>query len=263
MSLYNIIKIKEHIYCINDKGLCSVYVIVGTNKALVIDTGIKNDEAILPQIKKITNKPLIVALTHGHYDHTGHINEFDSFYMDVDDITSIESRQPHNIPYIKNLIPLKNNSFDLGKITINAYKMSGHTKGSVIFVDSSDKILFTGDQFGSGCGVWMQVLEATNLSTYIDEINKFKVYLAKNYKNILFNEWQFLGGHLGQEKTSRLGVYNPLNSELVDNLIELSKGLINNTISLQQTGAKSFNNETSYYASYKNAEMIIRKSLIN
>ena len=37
---------------------------------------------------------------------------------------------------------------------------------------------------------------------------------------------------------------------------------IGGEVSLLDSNAKSFNNEKSYYASYKNAEMIIRKSLI-
>ena len=105
----------------------------------------------------------------------------------------------------------------------------------------------------------MQVDAAVNLSTYINSIDMFLNYLSK-YGYDLEN-WNLYGGHLGQEQTGRLG-YNPLNIQMVKNLKELSAKLINNQITLYESKAKSFANEQSYYASYKTAEMIIRKSLI-
>ena len=60
------------------------YVLEGTEKALVIDTGhvIKNFKDL---IKKVTQKPFILALSHGHHDHVGSIDEFDTIYMDKAD----------------------------------------------------------------------------------------------------------------------------------------------------------------------------------
>ena len=104
----------------------------------------------------------------------------------------------------------------------------------------------------------MQVNEAYPLSIYVEEIDRFLNYLS-NVASL--SMWTLYGGHYGQEETGRLG-YNPLNIEMVKNLKELSIKLIGGEVSLLDSNAKSFNNEKSYYASYKNAEMIIRKSLI-
>ena len=104
----------------------------------------------------------------------------------------------------------------------------------------------------------MQVNEAYPLSIYVEEIDRFLNYLS-NFASL--SMWTLYGGHYGQEETGRLG-YNPLNTEMVKNLKELSIKLIGGEVSLLDSNAKSFNNEKSYYASYKNAEMIIRKSLI-
>ena len=106
----------------------------------------------------------------------------------------------------------------------------------------------------------MQVSGACVLSTYIKEIDRFIDYL--NSFDFDINQWAFYGGHYGQELTSRISSYNPLNIELIKNLKELSIKLLNNEVKLVESKAKQFENEQSYYCFYKTAEMVIRKSLI-
>ncbi len=260
MKKYDIISFNDHVYGINSEDLCSIYVVIGTNKAMVIDTGMPSDNKILPLIRKLTDKELIVCLTHGHYDHIGHIQEFDKVYMGMEDLPNFDIN-PENQKYVKQLISLHDEMiFDLGNLKIKAIKTPGHTPGSYTFIDLFDKYLFTGDQFGSGCGVWMQVFDALPLSKYIESIDNFINYLKNNY-DLDIHDWTYLGGHYGQEKTSRLG-FNPLNTEMVLNLKELSKRLLLDQIELIPSDAMKFHNEQSYYASYQNAEMIIRKSNI-
>lgn len=260
MSFYQTVKITNDVFYINDPNLCTVYILIGEHKALIIDTGMKSEHSLLEEIKKITDKELIVVLTHGHYDHTGHIKEFKMVYMDSDDVECLHN-QPDNLTLISQIKPLKNEMiFDLGNFQVKAIKTSGHTKGSFTFIDQKHHFLFTGDQFGSGCGVWMQVKEAIYLSAYIQSIDNFINYLTKNY-NYPFEQWTYYGGHLGQEKTGPLG-YNPLNSELVKNLKVLSQLILNQKIKLIASSAKSFTGEPSFYANYKNAEMVLRPSII-
>lgn len=250
---YTTKKIDKDTYYINDDDMCTTYVIVGENKALVIDCGYLNELSLIDEVRKITNKELIVALTHTHYDHVGHLNEFDSFYVAKDELAELKDENLKK----KAIILDDNHIFNLGNKNVIAKIYQGHTKASTIFFDIDNKNVFTGDQFGSGCGVWMQVKQASCLSTYIKEIDRFLNYLDSfNFK---FN---FYGGHLWQEYTSRIGKYNPLNKELVINLKILSQKLLNNEIELQDSNATMFNNEKSYYAVYETAEMIIRKSLI-
>lgn len=259
MKKYDIITFNDHVYCINSEDLCSIYVIIGTNKAMVIDTGMPSNDKIMPLIRKLTDKELIVCLTHGHYDHIGHLNEFDKVYMGMEDLPNFNN--PKNKQYVNKLISLHDEIiFDLGNLKIKAIKTPGHTPGSYTFIDYDDKYLFTGDEFGSGCGVWMQVFDALPLSKYIESIDNFINYLKSNY-DIDINDWTYLGGHYGQEKTSRFG-YNPLNAEMVLNLKELSRLLLLDKVELIPSDAMKFNNEQSYYVSYKNAEMVIRKSNI-
>ena len=252
---YYIKQITNNVYLINDDIMCSTYVVIGENKALVIDAGIAtNEENLLSKVKEITNLPLCVVITHAHFDHIGHLNEFENFYIAKKELDNIKEENIKNKAIVLNDRDL----FDLGGIVIESYITKGHTSASTIFIDKVNKVVFTGDQFGSGCGVWMQVNEATTLSTYSNEIEKFIRYLNTIYES---DKWLFLGGHYGQEHTGRLG-YNPLNLTMISNLRILCDKLIANEVLLQDSNAKMFNNEKSYYTNYNNAEMIIRKSLI-
>ena len=252
---YYIKKFSDTLFLINDDTMCSTYVLIGNKEALVIDVGIaSNKEKLLPLIRQITSLPFKVVITHAHKDHIGHLIEFDKFYIAKEEFKIIDDENIKN----KAIILKDKDIFDLGNIKIEAYIAQGHTKASTIFIDKENKIAFTGDQFGSGCGVWMQVNEASTLSTYSKEIDRFIEYLASIFS---LDKWTIYGGHYGQEETGRLG-YNPLNIVMIKNLSKLCIKLINNEVSLQESNAKQFNNEKSYYACYKNAEMIIRKSLI-
>ena len=62
-----------------------ITLIIGKNKALVLDTGY-GISSLKEEIKKITSLPLIVIDSHGHMDHTGGNYEFDEFYIHSADL---------------------------------------------------------------------------------------------------------------------------------------------------------------------------------
>lgn len=81
MEGFQVTEIGEKIYCILDAGNSSFYVVEGEEKAAVIDTGITAGAKILPVIRELTDKPLLLVITHAHPDHMYHIDEFDEVYM--------------------------------------------------------------------------------------------------------------------------------------------------------------------------------------
>ena len=119
----------------------SFYVLEGSEKALIIDSGhiIKNFKSL---IAKITQKPYILAVTHGHPDHVGSINEFDMIYMNKKD--------EYLIPNYKGTITNINQGyiFDLGNRKVEVIDMPGHTEGSIGFLDQNGKFLLVGDSIG-------------------------------------------------------------------------------------------------------------------
>ena len=62
MDGYEIEKIDEGLWAIDDKMGCSMYLVEGKNKALLVDTGVQEGK-ILPMLKSLTDKPISLALT--------------------------------------------------------------------------------------------------------------------------------------------------------------------------------------------------------
>lgn len=58
----------------------TMYILEGSERALLIDTGTKVKD-LHKVVKKITRKPLDVVATHCHYDHVGNVKYFDNVYM--------------------------------------------------------------------------------------------------------------------------------------------------------------------------------------
>ena len=61
-------KLGERIYLMDDAGDATGYLVVGEEKALVIDTMI-GWEDVNEVVKGITTLPIMVVNTHGHCDH--------------------------------------------------------------------------------------------------------------------------------------------------------------------------------------------------
>ncbi|WP_160643184.1 MULTISPECIES: MBL fold metallo-hydrolase [unclassified Neglectibacter] len=64
------------VYSINCMGMQAPLLIVGTERALLLDTGIGNCN-IRTIGEELTDLPITVALTHEHGDHIGGICQFD------------------------------------------------------------------------------------------------------------------------------------------------------------------------------------------
>ena len=46
----------------------------GDEKAAVIDTGITTGKKIMPLLRELTDKPLLLVVTHVHWDHIYHMD---------------------------------------------------------------------------------------------------------------------------------------------------------------------------------------------
>ena len=154
----------------------TVYIIEGHDKAVVIDTGM-GDEPILTFIRKLTDKPLELAITHVHGDHMRYAADFSVRYMcDKDADISEKMLARFNMPQILNLSYQRIHEWDiidLGDVTLQVIPMYGHTPGSVGYYCKEKNMIFCGDAIGSGMGVWMHVPYALNLSEYRNSLKNF------------------------------------------------------------------------------------------
>lgn len=144
-------KIHDHLWLFEArKGVSSsIYIIEGQEKTFVIDSG--NIVTDLPsKVAKVSTKPQILALTHAHSDHAGSIDQYDTIYVNKNDLNLIPNYKGKIINIDENFI------FDIGGIHLQVINLSGHTPGSVGFLDLEDRWLFTGDAIGSTY-VWMQI----------------------------------------------------------------------------------------------------------
>ncbi len=180
-----IVEIAKNTYFINEFGMNSMYVLVGDKSALVIDTGTGFCD-FKGIIKKLTDLPYKVVLTHGHPDHAGGINQFDEVYMNLAD-TAMATHIPYEqkveygeimrnmnigykdvwgytkddvitstkLPVIKPI--LDEQVFDLGNRKVTAYYVPGHSPGCTAFLDPFSKILFSGDAANGNVGTRLPV----------------------------------------------------------------------------------------------------------
>ena len=237
---YTIEELDTGLFAINDEKSDSMYLIVGTEKALLIDTCMM-EEDILPMLRTITDKPIELALTHAHIDHMYHSNEFQTVYLHEKDIHAwlhgvlkfvyFSGCLMFHLPYkkynVKHFIPITEESvISLGGNDIHLILATGHTPGSSIFVDTKHQTLFVGDAVGNGgASAWMWVPGCSNISEYRESViallNKLKPY--ESYK--------FLGGHHQNNlPATEIPVDQTLDIQCVKDMAVLCSKMLDHTI---------------------------------
>ena len=166
-NYYDVVDIAPGIKRINSSENAACDLIIGTQKAALIDTGLGLGD--LPAlVKSITSLPLIIFNTHCHCDHIGGNGQFiQSIYMGKEDIPTcsysnsvyfrksmMEHRDlPENFDeeeYLGrgfgHLIPTnEGDKFDLGDLTLMVYDAPGHSLGSRAYFIPERKIIYVGD----------------------------------------------------------------------------------------------------------------------
>jgi len=171
---YEVIKQKDYLYVIRERLdeidprfltiYTNIYLILGPEKALLIDTG-SGLFPIKPVINNlIENRELLVINTHSHFDHRGSNDEFETIYIHDNEVRIVSL--PFDISMLKdspkeivnrystigfvyqpsnNVEPLNDgDKFDLGDISVEVIHTPGHSIGSISLLTSKGE-LFTGD----------------------------------------------------------------------------------------------------------------------
>lgn len=224
--MFDIAKIRDRVWRIWDADKDTFYLVEGEHTAAVIDTGITQGAAITPMLRELTDKPLILVLTHAHIDHFHHMDEFDTVYMSHEECKLGEDILRYMMAGkdldLASTIHVETGSrIDLGGRTLEICHVPGHTPGSVAVYDDRDDLLFTGDAIGSGCGVWMQLPGSSSLTEYEQSLRAFLSWcIAKG------GTMEFWGGHSNQIwDSATIKPCNPLSLGLLCDLIDLTREL--------------------------------------
>lgn len=179
------------------------YLVLGTEKALLVDTGI-GIGSLRKVVESITSLPVIVVNTHCHPDHAGGNAEFDPALINPADLDVFQkmatlefrredvSRMPGGEEWAAQLQPTgpepifasDGQLIDLGGRTLQLIFTPGHTHGSLCVYEEATGVLFTGDNVQANT----TALREWNSST----VEEFYESLQKLSK---LNVKRILGGH--------------------------------------------------------------------
>lgn len=263
LGAYNVEQIRPDVFAIDDDQMESMYLICGKDKALLIDTG-SNPEPVMPVVRSLWNGPVELALTHAHFDHMYHCDEFDSVSVGEQDIkawykslwlvvflgTVGSGKKAKHYP-INSYHPLNTgDTLDLGGKTIRILEAKGHTPGSLIYIDVADECLFIGDAFG-----WMWMPGCSVLSEYIDSLTKLIPELMP-YKDYLV-----MDGHRIQNTPKGVALADmPPAYVDAENMRELCSDILTGKIKPVKE-EKFFGFQTAEYEGH-GTHVVIRKSKI-
>ena len=145
------------------------YVIEGTERTLLIDTGLGICD-ISKEVNKLTDKPVTAVATHIHWDHIGGHKYYPDFYAHEAELNWLSGEFPLSMETIREMVLDRCNppddydvntyklfqgtptrvlhdgdTIDLGGRTITVLHTPGHAPGHMCFWESARGYLFTGD----------------------------------------------------------------------------------------------------------------------
>ncbi len=83
-KLYPMVQFKKDTWEIDEFDCASMFLLVGSEKAMLIDCGMGIGD-LRGAVEMITDKPLIVVISHGHIDHTANARQFDEIWINPKD----------------------------------------------------------------------------------------------------------------------------------------------------------------------------------
>jgi glyoxylase-like metal-dependent hydrolase (beta-lactamase superfamily II) len=203
-------RVADGIWRISDHGQDNIYLVLGEQAALLIDTGwgVGNLPAF---VTRLTPLPLIVANTHGHVDHALGNDLFDRLWIAErdgreldprgvtekrawirDNLLLVQVQEPPRFnlwgtgPRAQTLELRNGMRIELGGRTVTALLTPGHTGGSACFLDPACRVLFAGDSFvplAAWGPMWFHLQESQPLSVYYEAMSK--VLTAGGFDHLL------------------------------------------------------------------------------
>ncbi|OHD54939.1 MAG: hypothetical protein A2Y33_03015 [Spirochaetes bacterium GWF1_51_8] len=182
-------EVETQIYIIyGKKPSCHVYVIKGTNKNVLIDTGVKgNFPRVVEGLTKIGLKVSDIHLvinTHEHFDHVGgniffHETAFLAAHRFA--ATKIELQDEyvmHSAIHGEEILKVKSHIwledrllFDIGNYKLKIFHTPGHTSGCICIYEPFKHFMFTGDTIFDK-GVISKISDSGSFGDYINSLER-------------------------------------------------------------------------------------------
>lgn len=189
----------KDVWAIDEFGIDIMYLIIGNEKALLLDTGIGIGD-IHAVVREMTEKPLITVNSHHHYDHAGGNGHFEKVFAHKNAVPVIReqnqaeyrkafflqqearaeySRKASLRAYMEEtaeyeLVGIEEGEvFDLGGRKLEVIFTPGHTKDCICLLDRDNKHLFSADTIVSTPTLMLDVFSDT-MGVYLDSLKKLQ-----------------------------------------------------------------------------------------
>lgn len=198
----------KDVWAIDEFGIDIMYLIIGSEKALLLDTGIGIGD-VGAVVREMTEKPLYVVNSHHHYDHAGGNGHFEKVFAHKNAVPVIQEQ--NNAEYRKAFFLQQEarteynhkaslrayveetgeyelegieegEVFDLGDRRLEVIFTPGHTKDCICLLDRENKILFSADTIVSTPTLMLDAFSDT-MDIYLKSLKKLQA-LREHYELI-------------------------------------------------------------------------------
>jgi glyoxylase-like metal-dependent hydrolase (beta-lactamase superfamily II) len=189
-------QLHENVWVLDEVGKTNMYLVKGSRKALLIDTGFGLADLKCEIGALVGDLPIIVVNTHAHADHNSGNNQFDEIFVGKWDepaswkeldiagkerisagfFTHLEEKAilDWNPGSCKKNSPLADgDSIDLGGCRFDVIETPGHSLGSICLFERTQGWLFTGDLV-LAWEVWGQLESSACLRYYSNSLDSLE-----------------------------------------------------------------------------------------
>ncbi|HEX5689448.1 MAG TPA: MBL fold metallo-hydrolase [Roseiflexaceae bacterium] len=199
-------EVSPGIHMIRDFDDTKMYLVIGSQRALLVDAGLGTGNLRALVESMIGDRPLDVVITHGHPDHVAAMGQFQDRYdvrMNHRDLPLVQ-RFVERLGYRIDLEQIddlhEGASFDLGDRSLTVYEVPGHSPGHTVLFDEANGILLASDAVGSNRStipdsLWMQMPGMGTIDDYLSSLQVFRSKVAGKIRLIYggHNDVPFVG----------------------------------------------------------------------